>query len=270
MPPCSHCDGRGYDDSEQALAAATEAAAQGGDACARAALAKVGAPASASASSASSSSASSSSSSAAAAGSGGGSVSVKNHVCSGSVCGGRSASSTATGSTGTQGTHGTRGACANGNKSCSGNSNGNDNNSDMTEVYPFDTSLLDKLLEFGYERGHILQTLERLYNAGRARSCSDISRVMDMLLKNEYDPHVRVQPLRVERKEPSWQSRLKAAVDDATQAKERLMCQICYENDIKVVIVPCGHVMCQDCGSACKQCFICAQPVKEMQVISSV
>eukprot|EP00850_Spirogloea_muscicola_P008745 SM000047S16884 [mRNA] locus=s47:560714:562654:+ [translate_table: standard] len=50
--------------------------------------------------------------------------------------------------------------------------------------------------------------------------------------------------------------------------QERLLCRICFERDIAVVVLPCRHrVLCSGCASKCKQCPICRGPIDERMVV---
>eukprot|EP00850_Spirogloea_muscicola_P010974 SM000066S20449 [mRNA] locus=s66:443498:445580:+ [translate_table: standard] len=50
--------------------------------------------------------------------------------------------------------------------------------------------------------------------------------------------------------------------------QERLLCRICFERDIAVVVMPCRHrVLCSGCASKCKQCPICRGPIDERMVV---
>lgn len=44
-------------------------------------------------------------------------------------------------------------------------------------------------------------------------------------------------------------------------------CQICFDNKINTVIVPCGHTYCDKCIQSTKICFFCRGEIKHLQNI---
>lgn len=45
--------------------------------------------------------------------------------------------------------------------------------------------------------------------------------------------------------------------------KDARMCKICYNSELRMVFMPCGHLIaCAECAKAMKICAVCRQPVK--------
>lgn len=44
---------------------------------------------------------------------------------------------------------------------------------------------------------------------------------------------------------------------------ERILCRICFERDIGIVLLPCRHhVLCEPCSDKCQSCPICRVPIE--------
>ncbi|XP_029177517.1 putative inhibitor of apoptosis isoform X2 [Nylanderia fulva] len=58
--------------------------------------------------------------------------------------------------------------------------------------------------------------------------------------------------------QPAVQAKCDKPVD-----KDARMCKICYNSELRMVFMPCGHLIaCADCAKAMKICAVCRQPVK--------
>lgn len=44
--------------------------------------------------------------------------------------------------------------------------------------------------------------------------------------------------------------------------EERAACKVCYDNEVGVVFMPCGHAACLDCALVLKSCHICRAPIE--------
>ena len=52
-----------------------------------------------------------------------------------------------------------------------------------------------------------------------------------------------------------------------TQLKHKYDCTICYERHFDTVLVPCGHVICQQCSNTATHCYFCRMSIKLKQKI---
>ncbi|CAN6481782.1 unnamed protein product [Victoria cruziana] len=53
------------------------------------------------------------------------------------------------------------------------------------------------------------------------------------------------------------QERADTAVKEAETAKGAWSCRICLNNEVDMMIIPCGHVLCHRCSSAVSRCPFC-------------
>ncbi|KAM3294585.1 hypothetical protein ACQJBY_037466 [Aegilops geniculata] len=52
---------------------------------------------------------------------------------------------------------------------------------------------------------------------------------------------------------------------------EKVLCRICYEGEICMVILPCRHrTLCKSCAEKCKRCPICRNPIEERMAVYDV
>ncbi|KAK4263746.1 hypothetical protein QN277_029121 [Acacia crassicarpa] len=52
---------------------------------------------------------------------------------------------------------------------------------------------------------------------------------------------------------------------------ERILCRVCFEDRINVVLLPCRHhILCSTCGEKCKRCPICRVPIEERMPVYDV
>ncbi|XP_031497306.1 uncharacterized protein LOC116262263 [Nymphaea colorata] len=52
---------------------------------------------------------------------------------------------------------------------------------------------------------------------------------------------------------------------------EKVLCRICFESDIGVVLLPCRHrILCSTCCEKCKKCPICRMPIEERMPVYDV
>nr|CAD1826687.1 unnamed protein product [Ananas comosus var. bracteatus] len=50
---------------------------------------------------------------------------------------------------------------------------------------------------------------------------------------------------------------------------ERVLCRICFEKDVRIVLLPCRHcTLCQPCSARCQTCPICRVPIKKRITIN--
>lgn len=53
--------------------------------------------------------------------------------------------------------------------------------------------------------------------------------------------------------------------------QEKLLCRVCFEREISIVLMPCRHrVLCQLCADKCKHCPICRSAILERMVVFDV
>lgn len=58
------------------------------------------------------------------------------------------------------------------------------------------------------------------------------------------------------------QSIVKASCDKPVD-KDARMCKICYSRELRMVFMPCGHLLaCAECAKNMKICGVCRKPVK--------
>lgn len=61
-------------------------------------------------------------------------------------------------------------------------------------------------------------------------------------------------------------STYKSIVNNCADKKilNKFKCTICFENEVKICVTPCGHTFCEDCSKKLVQkCFVCNRIVKE-------
>jgi hypothetical protein len=52
---------------------------------------------------------------------------------------------------------------------------------------------------------------------------------------------------------------------------EKVLCRICYEGEICMVLLPCRHrTLCKSCSDKCKRCPICRNPIDERMAVYDV
>ncbi|KAF3776127.1 RING finger protein B [Nymphaea thermarum] len=52
---------------------------------------------------------------------------------------------------------------------------------------------------------------------------------------------------------------------------EKVLCRICFESDIGVVLLPCRHrILCSTCCEKCKKCPICRMPIEERMPVYDI
>lgn len=49
-----------------------------------------------------------------------------------------------------------------------------------------------------------------------------------------------------------------------TQIEDEYMCQICFANKKNMIMVPCGHMICNKCIPTLNNCFFCRTPVNQV------
>uniref|UniRef100_A0A453KTA2 RING-type domain-containing protein n=1 Tax=Aegilops tauschii subsp. strangulata TaxID=200361 RepID=A0A453KTA2_AEGTS len=50
---------------------------------------------------------------------------------------------------------------------------------------------------------------------------------------------------------------------------ERILCRICFERDICIVLLPCRHhVLCEPCSDKCQSCPICRVPIESKSSVN--
>ena len=56
------------------------------------------------------------------------------------------------------------------------------------------------------------------------------------------------------------------AIKEAQGLKDQLLCKICFDNPVKITMVPCGHLAtCSECSKPLQQCPICRGPISAKQ-----
>lgn len=89
-----------------------------------------------------------------------------------------------------------------------------------------------------------------------------------------YPPEIVKKMPKRDLAEEVW--RLQAALGEQTEItkysqqeyerlkNEKVLCRICFEGEISVVLLPCRHrVLCSSCSEKCKKCPICRDPIGE-------
>ncbi|KAI3866525.1 hypothetical protein MKW92_011386 [Papaver armeniacum] len=74
--------------------------------------------------------------------------------------------------------------------------------------------------------------------------------------------------------------RLQAALGEQTQItkhsqeeferlqNEKVLCRICFEGDINIILLPCKHrILCSTCSEKCKRCPVCRVPIEESLLV---
>ncbi|MCL7042043.1 hypothetical protein MKW94_029673 [Papaver nudicaule] len=52
---------------------------------------------------------------------------------------------------------------------------------------------------------------------------------------------------------------------------EKVLCRICFEGDINIILLPCKHrILCSTCSEKCKRCPVCRVPIEESLVVYDV
>ncbi|KAL8492454.1 hypothetical protein ACS0TY_023871 [Phlomoides rotata] len=89
-----------------------------------------------------------------------------------------------------------------------------------------------------------------------------------------YPPEIVKKMPKKDLAEEVW--RLQAALGEQTEItkfsqqeyerlqQEKILCRVCFEGEINVVLLPCRHrVLCSSCSNKCKKCPICRVPIEE-------
>lgn len=50
--------------------------------------------------------------------------------------------------------------------------------------------------------------------------------------------------------------------DEEVKIDNKATCKVCYDKEVGVVFVPCGHAACLDCAPALSRCHICRRPIE--------
>lgn len=50
--------------------------------------------------------------------------------------------------------------------------------------------------------------------------------------------------------------------EEAVTSDNKVICKVCYNNEVGVAFVPCGHAACLDCAAALTRCHICRAPIE--------
>ncbi|CAL9118520.1 unnamed protein product [Musa textilis] len=96
-----------------------------------------------------------------------------------------------------------------------------------------------------------------------------------------YPPEVVKKMAKKDLAEEVW--RLQAALGEQSEItkysqqeyerlqNEKVLCRICYEAEICVVLLPCRHrILCKSCSERCKKCPICRFPIEERMPVYDV
>ncbi|KAH1139237.1 hypothetical protein AAZX31_10G193500 [Glycine max] len=98
---------------------------------------------------------------------------------------------------------------------------------------------------------------------------------------NTFTPDTVKKMPRADLVEEIW--RLQAALGEQTQVtkfsqdeyerlqNEKILCRICFEEQINVVLLPCRHhILCSTCCEKCKRCPVCRGPIEERMPVYDV
>ncbi|XP_049956247.1 putative inhibitor of apoptosis [Schistocerca serialis cubense] len=93
---------------------------------------------------------------------------------------------------------------------------------------------------------------------------NEIARNRDDLIAAKTDPHqtatvVRAESSKSQPRQETPDSRVEKTENGATE--EKRLCKICFEKEMGVVFLPCGHIVaCVDCALSVADCPVCRQP----------
>lgn len=48
----------------------------------------------------------------------------------------------------------------------------------------------------------------------------------------------------------------------ANEINSKTTCKVCYDEDVDIALVPCGHTVCKNCFTALDKCHVCRKPIE--------
>ncbi|KAM3827268.1 E3 ubiquitin-protein ligase XIAP isoform 3-T3 [Vipera latastei] len=114
-------------------------------------------------------------------------------------------------------------------------------------------------LQMGFSAEEISKTVERKYRLSSQRYRSVEALVTDLIgAQRENTPGTYLE--KHPQKDLSTEEKLK-------RLEEEKICKICMDKTLSMVLIPCGHVACQDCAETVEKCPWCSGVIANRQKI---
>ena len=102
-----------------------------------------------------------------------------------------------------------------------------------------------------------------LFNSLKRKYKNEINLLKNTIEILEYNKIIKKKEL-----ENTFKEKTKFTENIEQEIKKSInYCQICFDNKINTVIVPCGHTFCYDCIKTSKICYFCRGEIKHLQNI---
>ncbi|XP_039211553.1 E3 ubiquitin-protein ligase XIAP isoform X1 [Crotalus tigris] len=120
--------------------------------------------------------------------------------------------------------------------------------------------LTQTALQMGFSAEEIGKMVERKYRLSSERYRSVEALVTDLIgAQRENTPSTYLEN-HLQKADLSTEEKLK-------RLEEEKICKICMDKTLSMVLIPCGHVACQDCAEAVEKCPWCSKVIANRQKI---
>lgn len=83
--------------------------------------------------------------------------------------------------------------------------------------------------------------------------------------KYDWESTNNAQKRKIEQLEFRLQENFKEIEELKKEIQAQKKCKICYEDNICIVLLPCGHMCCSVCASKIQTCFMCRRMIDSRQ-----
>lgn len=120
-----------------------------------------------------------------------------------------------------------------------------------------------------YEDGTLIipKKTEKLIKESIKQSKLKELELLDYSIRNLQNQYLIMNKLLTESSQSFEQNKQNYIESIKREINPELLCQICYENRVDTVLIPCGHTWCSNCIKPTDRCYICRQYIEKTHTI---